>query len=240
MELAGRSALVTGSTSGIGRETAKQLAKAGAEVIVAGRNAERGAETVAAIEADGGKARFVAVDMTDLDSVRRLAEEAADVDILVNNAGIFDFAPTGEQGAASYEEMFRVNVRAPYFLTAAIAPRMAARGDGSIINISTMAATIALPGSSVYSATKAALNSLTRTWAAEFGPAGVRVNTVAPGPTLTEGAPLEMAETLGRTTLLGRYASTEEIARAIVFLASPQAAYITGANVPVDGGRTAA
>ncbi|MEW2517240.1 SDR family NAD(P)-dependent oxidoreductase [Actinacidiphila alni] len=240
MELAGRSALVTGSTSGIGRETAKQLAKAGAEVIVTGRNAERGAETVAAIEADGGKARFVAVDMTDLDSVRRLAEEAADVDILVNNAGIFDFAPTGEQGAASYEEMFRVNVRAPYFLTAAIAPRMAARGDGSIINISTMAATIALPGSSVYSATKAALNSLTRTWAAEFGPAGVRVNTVAPGPTLTEGAPLEMAETLGRTTLLGRYASTEEIARAIVFLASPQAAYITGANVPVDGGRTAA
>ncbi|MEU6852965.1 SDR family oxidoreductase [Actinacidiphila alni] len=240
MELAGRSALVTGSTSGIGRETAKQLAKAGAEVIVAGRNAERGAETVAAIEADGGKARFVAVDMTDLDSVRRLAEEAADVDVLVNNAGIFDFAPTGEQEAASYEEMFRVNVRAPYFLTAAIAPRMAARGDGSIINISTMAATIALPGSSVYSATKAALNSLTRTWAAEFGPAGVRVNTVAPGPTLTESAPLEMAETLGRTTLLGRYASTEEIARAIVFLASPQAAYITGANVPVDGGRTAA
>lgn len=240
MDLAGRSALVTGSTSGIGRETAKQLAKAGAEVIVAGRNAERGAETVAAIEADGGKARFVAVDMTDLDSVRRLAEEAADVDILVNNAGAFEFAPTAEQEVPSYDEMFQVNVRAPYFLTAAIAPRMTARGDGSIINVSTMAATIALPGASVYSATKAALNSLTRTWAAEFGKAGVRVNTVAPGPTLTESAPASMVGPLGETTLLGRYASTEEIAGAIVFLASPRATYITGANLPVDGGRAAA
>jgi NAD(P)-dependent dehydrogenase (short-subunit alcohol dehydrogenase family) len=240
MDLAGRSALVTGSTSGIGRETAKQLAKAGAEVIVSGRNAERGAETVAAIEADGGKARFVAADMADLESVRRLAEEAGDVDILVNNAGVFEFAPTAEQQVASYDEMFQVNVRAPYFLTAAIAPRMAARGDGSIINISTMAASIALPGSSVYSASKAALNSLTRTWAAEFGPAGVRVNTVAPGPTRTESAPPAMVGPLGETTLLGRSASTEEIAHAIVFLASPRATYITGATVPVDGGRTAA
>lgn len=240
MEFEGRKALVTGSTSGIGREVALQLAAAGAEVIVAGRNPERGAATVAAIEDAGGKARFVAADMTDLDSVARLAEEAADVDILVNNAGVFDFTPTAEQTVASFDAMFQVNVRALYFLTSAIAPRMAERGDGSVVNISTMASTIALPGSSVYSATKAAVNSLTRTWASEFGPSGVRVNSVSPGPTLTESAPLDMVDALGATTLLKRHASTAEIAAAIVFLASPRATYITGATVPVDGGRAVA
>lgn len=240
MEFEGRKALVTGSTSGIGREVALQLAAAGAEVIVAGRNPERGAATVAAVEDAGGKARFVAADMTDLDSVARLAEEAADVDILVNNAGVFDFTPTAEQTVASFDAMFQVNVRALYFLTSAIAPRMAERGDGSVVNISTMASTIALPGSSVYSATKAAVNSLTRTWASEFGPSGVRVNSVSPGPTLTESAPLDMVDALGATTLLKRHASTAEIAAAIVFLASPRATYITGATVPVDGGRAVA
>jgi NAD(P)-dependent dehydrogenase (short-subunit alcohol dehydrogenase family) len=240
MEFEGRKALVTGGTSGIGREIARQLAAGGAEVLVSGRDAERGAATVAAIEAAGGKARFFAADMADLDSVGRLAEQAADVDILVNNAGVFDFAPTGEQSVASYDAMFQVNVRALYFLTAAIAPRMAARGDGSVVNISTMAATVALPGGSVYSATKAAVNSLTRTWAAEFGTSGVRVNSVSPGPTLTESAPLEMVDTLGATTLLKRHASTAEIAAAVVFLASPRAAYVTGATVPVDGGRAVA
>ncbi|WP_435172116.1 SDR family NAD(P)-dependent oxidoreductase [Actinacidiphila sp. bgisy145] len=240
MEFEGRKALVTGGTSGIGREIARQLAAGGAEVLVSGRDAQRGAATVAAIEAAGGKARFFAADMADLDSVGRLAEQAADVDILVNNAGVFDFAPTGEQSVASYDAMFQVNVRALYFLTASIAPRMAERGDGSVVNISTMAATVALPGGSVYSATKAAVNSLTRTWAAEFGTSGVRVNSVSPGPTLTESAPLEMVDTLGATTLLKRHASTAEIAAAVVFLASPRAAYVTGATVPVDGGRAVA
>jgi NAD(P)-dependent dehydrogenase (short-subunit alcohol dehydrogenase family) len=240
MELSGRTALVTGSTSGIGREVALQLARAGAEVIVSGRNEARGAETVAAIEAEGGKARFTAVDMSDLASVGRLAEAAADVDVLVNNAGTFEFVPTPEQTVAAFDEMFQVNVRAPYFLTASIAPRMAERGEGSIINISTMAAEIGLPGGSVYSATKAAVNSLTRTWAAEFGGSGVRVNTVSPGPTLTQGAPIEMVGPMGTTTLLGRHAAPEEIASAVVFLASPRASYLTGTNIPVDGGRLVA
>ncbi|MEE4544995.1 SDR family oxidoreductase [Streptomyces sp. V4-01] len=240
MELSGSTALVTGSTSGIGREVALQLARAGAEVIVSGRSEERGAETVAAIEAEGGKARFVAVDLADLDSVGRLAEAAADVDVLVNNAGVFEFAPTGEQTVPSYDAMFQVNVRAPYFLTASIAPRMVERGRGSIVNISTMASEIGLAGASVYSATKAAVNSLTRTWAAEFGESGVRVNTVSPGPTLTSGASVEMVGPLGETTLLRRHAGVEEIAGAVVFLASPRAGYVTGANLPVDGGRLVA
>jgi NAD(P)-dependent dehydrogenase (short-subunit alcohol dehydrogenase family) len=239
MELEGRSALVTGATSGIGRETAVRLARAGAEVIVSGRNAERGAETVAAIEAHGVKARFVAVDLADLDSVGHLAEEAADVDILVNNAGIYEFLPTTEQDVASFDAMFGVNVRAPYFLTKAIAPKMAARGEGSIVNVSTMVAELGMPTASVYSATKAALASLTRTWVAEFSPSGVRVNTVGVGPTLTEGTGAEMSEAVGSTTPMNRYADVKEIGEVIVFLASPRASYVTGANVAVDGGRTA-
>jgi NAD(P)-dependent dehydrogenase (short-subunit alcohol dehydrogenase family) len=240
MELAGRKALVTGATAGIGREAAEQLARAGAEVIVTGRNAERGAETVAAIEAQGGKASFVAADMNDLDSVNRLAQEAGDVDILVNNAGIYEFYLTPEQNVASYDAMFNVNVRAVFFLTAAIAPKMAARGSGSIINVSTMAASFGMPSAAVYGASKAALNQLTKTWAAEFSKDGVRVNTVSPGPALTEGNPVEMAEQVGAMTMMGRYAEPKEIADVITFLASPRASYITGANIAVDGGRTAA
>jgi NAD(P)-dependent dehydrogenase (short-subunit alcohol dehydrogenase family) len=240
MELAGHKALVTGATSGIGRETAVRLARAGAEVIVAGRNAARGAQTVAAIEAEGGRARFAAVDMTDLDSVRRLAEEAGDVDILVNNAGVFDFHPTAGQDVESFDTMFGVNVRAVFFLTAAIAPKMAARGGGSIVNVSTMAAAFGMPGAAAYGASKAALSSLTKTWAAEFSKEGVRVNTVAPGPTLTEGTGPEMSGTVGATTLMARAADVAEIAEVIVFLASPRASYVTGANLAADGGRTAA
>jgi len=135
--------------------------------------------------------------------------------------------------------MFTVDVRAPHFLTKAIAPKMAARGDGSIIDIGTMVAEFGMPTSSAYSATKAALASLTKTWVAEFSPAGVRVNTIGVGPTLTEGTGVEMSETVGATTPMSRYGDVKEIGEVIVFLASPRASYVTGANVAVDGGRTA-
>ncbi|SDC24892.1 SDR family NAD(P)-dependent oxidoreductase [Actinokineospora iranica] len=157
MELQGKTALVTGATAGIGRDIARTLAGAGARVVVTGRDPERGAETAAAIEAEGGTAGFVVADLGDLDSLRALADEVGEVDILVNNAGIFPFAPAIEQDVATYEQLFAVNVRAPFFLTAALVPKMAAKGEGVIVNVSSIAASIAVPDSSVYSATKVKL-----------------------------------------------------------------------------------
>ncbi len=237
--LEGQKALVTGATSGIGRAIALQLADEGVEVIVHGRDALRGAETGRAIEARGGRARFVAADLSDSTEVRRLAEEASDVDILVNNAGFSVFGDTAGLDAEKFDALFASNVRAPFLLVAALAPGMAARGHGTVINMSSMAGQIGLAGGAAYGATKAALASMTRAWAAEFSHKGVRVNAVAAGPVSTEAATPDRTAALGKTTLLGRAAYPEEIAAVVGFLASPRASYITGAIVAVDGGRTA-
>jgi NAD(P)-dependent dehydrogenase (short-subunit alcohol dehydrogenase family) len=244
MEFIGKVALVTGATGGIGSEVAALLAAGGAQVVLTGRNAERGEAVTRRIADPGGTARFIAAELTDLDSLRRLVESAGPVDILINNAAIFPGAATTEQDADGFDAALAANIRAPYFLTAALVPAMIAKGHGSIVNVSTMAARIGMPGLSVYSATKAALESLTRTWAAEFSPAGVRVNSVAPGPTRTDMVLAALgedgAERIGKTTLLGRLADPREIAEVIAFLASDNAAYLTGATIAADAGRTAA
>jgi NAD(P)-dependent dehydrogenase (short-subunit alcohol dehydrogenase family) len=232
-------ALVTGATSGIGREVARKLAADGFAVLVHGRDAARGAAVVDEITAGGGQARFIAADLTDVSGIERLADAAGDVDVLVNNAGFSWFGPTADLAPATFDQLFAANVRSAYYLVAAIAPRMAKRGTGSIINLGSMAGQIGLAGSAAYSATKAALASLTRSWAAEFSPQGVRVNTVASGPAYTGGAAPERIEALGGTTLLARAAQPAEIADVVAFLASPGAGYITGAVIAADGGRTA-
>src|SRR6476646_7125235 len=221
--LEGQRALVTGATSGIGRAVALQLARDGAEVLVHGRDAARGAQTVKEIAEAGGKARFVAADLGDAADVQRLAGEVGDVDILINNAGISLFGPTAE-----------------FVLVAALAPGMAARGRGSNVNLSSMAGGVGLVGGAAYGATKASLEAMTRAWAAEYSASGVRVNTVAPGPvyTPTPSGP-EFITALGETTPMHRASQPEEIAEVIAFLASPRASYMTGATVAADGGRRA-
>src|SRR6202051_803283 len=172
--LEGQRALVTGATSGIGRAVALQLARDGAEVVVHGRNAARGAETVQDITAAGGKASFVAADLADAADVQRLASEVGDVDILINNAGISLFAATAEFEVSEFDKMFASNVRAPFFLVAAFAPGMAARGHGSIVSLSSMAGGGGLVGGAGYGATKASLAAVTRAWAVEYSASGVR------------------------------------------------------------------
>jgi NAD(P)-dependent dehydrogenase (short-subunit alcohol dehydrogenase family) len=242
VRLAGRTALVTGSTDGIGVSIARALAAQGARVTVSGRSAERGREVVASIEDKGGLARFVAADLSDGEGVRRLAEAAGPVDILVNNAAmLITPAPTAEVTEDLIDRALAVNIKAAILLTGLIAPAMAARGGGAIVNLGSINGLRGMPHSALYSATKASIHSLTASWAAEFGPSGVRVNTVAPGPTVTEKT-AELADRiqpiLDRTPS-GRPSRPEEIAAAVVFLAGDDAANIHGATLMVDGGLTA-
>ncbi len=239
MELAYKTVLVTGGTAGIGLACAKLMAHEGASVIITGRDAERGKAAAAGID---GSVRFVQADLSDAESVKSLVQQAGSVDVLVNNAASFPAALTVDQEIAAFETTFNTNVRGSYFLAAGLAPGMLERGHGSIINVTTMVASKGVPGAGAYSASKAALESFTRTWAAEFGSRGVRVNSVAPGPTKTEGVEAEWGETneeLGRALPLGRTAKPEEIADAVLFLASPRSSFITGSTLHVDGGGSA-
>ena len=191
-DLTGTVALITGATSGIGKATAFALAGRGAHVLVGGRNAARGEAVVTSLRASGAKADFIDVDLRSSDSARELARRATElgdghVDILVNNAAIFPMGPTPSMAEDDIDAVFAVNVKVPFVLVGELAPAMARRGKGAIVNVGTMAAEFGMPGTSLYGASKAALVLLTKAWAAEFGPSGVRVNAVNPGPTRTEG-----------------------------------------------------
>ena len=239
-------ALIKGGTSGIGRAVANKLAQLSVHVLVVGRNVQRGQTAVAEIRAAGGRADFISSDLRDAASAREVARRAVElgnghVDILINNAGVFPFGPTHETTEEAFESVYSLNVKVPYFLVAELAPLMAKRGKGAIVNVSTMVADYGASGMSLYGSSKAAVNLLTKAWAAEYGPSGVRVNAVSPGPTRTEGTEAmgEALEQLAAQAPAGRPGTADEIAEAIVFLATDRSSFILGAKLAVDGGRTA-
>lgn len=245
--LAGRTAIVTGSTSGIGAAIARILADQGAHVVVSGRDAARGAAVVKEIHDAGGRADGVAADLSG--SYAQLRSFAADattvlggrVDILVNNAGIYPATLTEDLPDDDLDMMLAVNIRAPHVLVGALAPAMAERGSGAIVNIGSWMARVGSPFAAMYTATKAADEQLTRSWAAEYGPRGVRVNTVAPGATLTPGneASRPVLDAMAATTPAGVVIRPDDIANAVLFLTSDEAAMVHGITLYVDGGITA-
>ncbi|MBA8817510.1 NAD(P)-dependent dehydrogenase (short-subunit alcohol dehydrogenase family) [Microbacterium halimionae] len=242
--LAGQTALVTGSSSGIGEAIARVLAASGAEVIVSGRDAGRTQAVVTMIEQAGGTASALVADLgASPADVRHFASEAlalagGRIDILVNNAGIYPATATADLSDDDLDAVLAINIRAPHVLVAALAPTMAERGSGSVVNIGSWMARVGLPFGAIYTASKAALEQMTRTWAAEYGPRGVSVNTVAPGATSTPGN-AESADVLAAmtaVTVAGRPVRPVDVAYAVRFLVSGEASFIRGAVVDVDGG----
>ncbi len=242
-----RTALVTGSTSNIGRAIAVRFAAEGARVIVSGRDADRGAAVVDEITSAGGIADFIRADLdgsaaaSEFLAAEALALLGAPIDILVNNAGIFPGGPTPSINEDTFDRVYAVNVKAPFFLTASIAPIMAARGSGVIINMGSWIARLGLFGSALYSSSKGAMETLTRAWSAEFGPSGVRVNAISPGVVRESDAAADASprgESMMLGTPFGASGRPDAIASAAVYLASDEAWFVQGTVLDVDGGRT--
>ncbi|WP_199256169.1 SDR family NAD(P)-dependent oxidoreductase [Mycolicibacterium mengxianglii] len=240
-------AMVTGSTSGIGRETALRLSEDGYSIVVCGRDRDRAAETRTLIESAGGRAVDLVADFNDPAAVHALVAEThrildgGTVDVLVNNAGGGGFSRTEDTTDDMFDSVFNLNVKAPYILTGAFAPTMAERGRGAIVNVGSLSTTMAAAGTSAFQAAKAALDMLTKSWTAEYGPRGVRVNSVDPGYILT---PInehirDMYQGYLASVPAGRGGTPEEVAEAIRFLVSPRASYIQGTVLTVDGGKNA-
>jgi NAD(P)-dependent dehydrogenase (short-subunit alcohol dehydrogenase family) len=241
--LDGKTALVTGATSNIGRAVAVAFAAEGAEVAVTGRSPGRGKAVVEEIRKAAGDAEFIAAHLDgSLKASQELAAQAKQVlrgriDVLVNNAGIYPGGATADTDEATFDEVYAVNVKAPYFLTAAVAPAMAEYGSRAIINLGSWITRLGISIRSLYSSTKGAIETLTRAWSAEFGPAGVRVNAIAPGVVQLPTAEEHRGDVMMRDTPAGRSETPEQIAHAAVYLASDEAAFVHGTVIDVDGGR---
>jgi 3-oxoacyl-[acyl-carrier protein] reductase len=240
--LEGRTALVTGASSGIGAACARQLAQLGAKVIISGRSHTR-LQQVA--EGFDQRMLILPIDLASPEAPERLASEVqaavGSVDIIVHSAGFGQVVSSKRITAQSVDEVFAVNVRAPLLLSSRLAPSMLKAGWGSIINISSVVASLGTPYQAAYSATKGALESMTRALAREYGSAGVRVNAVAPGLIATEmwGTRLDdraLVDEAAKYTALNVWGTPEMIADVVVFLASDASRYITGQVLLVDGG----
>lgn len=244
-KLNGKVAVVTGASKGIGAAIAQELAKDGAAVVVNYASSAQGADAVVSkIKAAGGKAKAVGADVSKPAEAKKLIDSAVAefgrVDILVNNAAVYEFRPLPEITETHFDRMFDLNVKGLLFTTQAAAAAMGQQG-GAIINIGSMASLSTPPGGSVYSASKAALDALTRSFAAELGPRKILVNAVLPGPVETEGTQSmpnwdQFKSMMLPRTPLGRIGQPHDIATVVSFLASEDAGWITGQIVPVAGG----
>lgn len=245
-KLAGKVAVVTGASKGIGAEIAKHLAAEGAAVVVNYSASKAGADRVAAeIAANGGKAVAVQADMTQQAQIERLFAETKKsfdrIDVLVNNAGIYEFAPLENVTAEHFHKQFDLNVLG-LLLASQAAVKHFGEAGGSIVNISSVVATMAVPNASVYSATKAGVNAITRSLAKELGPRKIRVNSINPGMVETEGvhaagiAESDFRKQIEAQTPLGRIGQPDDIAPAAVYLASDESAWITGESFYISGG----
>jgi NAD(P)-dependent dehydrogenase (short-subunit alcohol dehydrogenase family) len=239
--LAGKAALVTGATRGIGRAIALALAREGAQVLATGRDEAQGRAVVAEIEAAGGQAAWHRADLARVAGARAAVAAALDafgrVDVLVNNAGVFQRMPALDLTEEDWDRVLDVNLKAAFFAAQAAARVMRARGGGAIVNVASDAAwSGGLNPCAHYAASKAGLVSITRSLARELAPHRIRVNAVAPGLIATE-----MGGTAGATLPdlripLGREGTPDEVAACVVFLASDEASYVTGANLNLSGG----
>src|SRR5580692_5827801 len=242
--LENKTALVTGSTSNIGREIAVAFGGEGAHVIVSGRDDARGEAVVARVRDAGGKADYVHADLGGAVASRALAEQAAGllggrIGILVNNAGIFPGHTTLMTDEDTFDRVYSVNVKSAFFLTQAVVPAMIRAGGGAIINLGSWVARLGLPVGALYSSTKGAMETLTRAWAAEFGPQGVRVNAISPGVILPPvPGEVHSAEIMMKGTPAGRMGTPGAIANAAVYLAGDESSFVHGIVLDVDGGRT--
>ena len=243
LDLSGKTALVTGGSRGIGAACAKLLAARGASVVVTySKSAEQAEKVAAEITRSGGKAFAVQADASDADAARAGVKQAVEklggtLDILVNNAGVAEMAPLDQTSDASFDKMLDVNVRGVWHTTRAAAEHLS--DGGRVVNIgSIVGERIPMPGASAYGMTKHAVAGLTKGWARDLAARKITVNTVEPGPIDTELNPAdgEMAEMMTQMVPLGRYGKAEEVAELVAFLASPAASYISGAQVPIDGG----
>lgn len=245
-KLAGKVAVVTGASKGIGASIAKHLAQEGAAVVVNYSSSKDGADRVVAeITGGGGRAVAVKANVTKKEDVEHLFAEAkkafGSVDVLVNNAGIYEFAPLEDITADNFHKMFDLNVLGLLFASQAAVNQFGSAG-GSIVNISSVVATLAPPATSVYSATKAAVNAITRSLAQELGPRRIRINSINPGMVESEGlhaagiAESDFRKQVEAQTPLGRIGQPQDIAPLAVFLASSDSSWITGEHFYVSGG----